>query len=183
MRRSRQASLRQRGRLRRALKPACFSDHRAQARLVVAQVGEPRPFRRQRRIARQIADQPVVQREAAFRRARRLHLDLHPRHVDAGRAFAPAGLAGDAELQRLRHLVGGERVGPELAGDGEAQRVGAAARDVALVAGDAIARAHHAARERAAGAVVVAHLDRALETAARAGIGRPVEMGRISSPR
>ena len=111
-----------------------------------------------------------------LRGARRLHLDLHARHVDAGRAFAPAGLAGDAELQRLRHLVGGERVRPELAGDREPQRVGAAARHVALVAGDAIARAHHAAGELAAGAVVVAHLDRALETAAGARIGRPVEL-------
>ena len=78
---------------------------------------------------------------------------------------------------RLRHLVRGQRIGPELAGDGEAQRIGAPARDVALVAGDAVARAHDAAGERAAGAVVVAHLDRALETAAGAGIGRPVEMG------
>ena len=58
------------------------------------------------------------------------------------------------------------------------KRIGAAARDVALVAGDAIARAHDAAADLAAGAVVVAHLDRALETAAGAGIGRPVERGR-----
>ena len=107
--------------------------------------------------------------------ARGLHLDLHARHVDAGGAFAPAGLAGDAELERLRHLVRGQRVGAELARDREAQRIGAAAGDVALVAGDAVARAHDAAGERAAGAVVVAHLDRALETAAGAGIGRPVE--------
>src|ERR1700755_2855590 len=53
----------------------------------------------------------------------------------------------------------------------------AAAGAVALVAGDAVARAHHAAREHAAGAVVVAHLDRALETAAGAGVGPPIEMG------
>ena len=65
--------------------------------------------------------------------------------------------------------------GPSWPDDGEAQRVGAPAGDVALVAGDAVARAHDAAGERAAGAVVVAHLDRALETAAGAGIGRPVE--------
>ncbi len=116
-----------------------------------------------------------MQRQARASRPRGLHLDLHARHVDAGRAFAPAGLAGDAELQRLRHLVGGERVGAELAGDGEAQRIGAPARHVALVAGDAIGRAHHAAGELAAGAVVVAHLDRALETAAGARIGGPVE--------
>src|SRR5262249_20796956 len=46
----------------------------------------------------------------------------------------------------------------------------------ALVTGDAIARAHDAACEYAAGAVVVAHLDRALKTSAGAGIGGPVEM-------
>ena len=67
--------------------------------------------------------------------------------------------------------------GPELAGDRQPQRIGAAARDVLLVAGGAIGRAHHAAFELAAGAVVVAHLDRALEAAAGAGIGRPVERG------
>src|SRR5205085_9854032 len=70
------------------------------------------------------------------------------------------------------------RVGPELTGAGEAERVGTPARDVALLAGDAVARAHDAARERTAGAVVVAHLDRALEAAAAAGIGRPVELRR-----
>src|SRR5262249_871324 len=68
------------------------------------------------------------------------------------------------------------RIGSELAGDGEAQRVGASARNVPLIARDAIARTHHAALERAAGAVVVAHLDRTLETAAGAGITRPVEV-------
>ena len=125
---------------------------------------------------RQVANQPVMQREPVLRHTRGTDLDLHPRHVDAGRAFAPAGLAGDAELHRLRHLVGRQSVGPKLPADGEPQRVGAPARHVALVAGHAIARAHHAALERAAGAVVVAHLDRALETAAGARIGRPVEL-------
>ena len=84
-------------------------------RLVVAQIGEVGPARGERGIARQIADQPVAQREPVLGDARRLHLDLHARHVDAGRAFAPAGLAGDAELERLRHLVRGQRVGAELA--------------------------------------------------------------------
>src|SRR6266508_2798644 len=148
-----------------------------QARRVVAHVGELGPLGRERRVARQVSDQAVVQRKAAFRHARRLHLDLHARHVDAGRAFAPARLAGDAELQGLRHVIRGQRVRSELTGDGEAQRVGAPARDVALVAGDAIARAHHTARQRAARAVVVAHLDRALETITDAGIGGPVEGG------
>src|SRR6516225_10026473 len=108
-----------------------------------------------------------MQRNAALRQARR---------VDAGRAFAPASLAGDAKLHGLGHLVGAQRVASELAGDGEAQRIGAPARDVALVAGHAIARAHDATGEHATGAVVVAHFDRALKTAAGARIGRPVEL-------
>src|SRR6185312_4376406 len=97
--------------------------------------------------------------------------------VDAGRAFAAARLAGNAKLQRLHHLAGGESVWPELAGDREAERIRAAARDVALVMGRAIARAHHAADFLAAGAVVVAHLDGALKPAARSGISGPVEHG------
>ena len=116
-----------------------------------------------------------MQRETSLCGACGLHLDLHARHVDAGRAFAAAGLARDAERHRLGHLVRSQRVRAELSRDREPQRIGAAARDVALVAGDAVARAHDAAVEFAAGAVVVAHLDGALETAAGAGPGRPVE--------
>src|SRR5258705_11951755 len=92
-----------------------------------------------------------------------LLLDLHAGHVDAGRAFGAAALARDAELHRLGHLVGGERIRPELAGDRKPQRVGAPARHIALLARDAIRGTHHAALRLAAGAVVVAHLDRALE--------------------
>src|SRR6185312_12483208 len=76
------------------------------------------------------------------------------------------------------HRVGGERVRAELPGDGEAERVGATARDVALLVRYPIARAHDAAGERATGAVVVAHLDRALETASGAAVVRPVQRGR-----
>ena len=88
-----------------------------------------------------------------------------------------AGLAGDAEFQRVHHFIRGQRVRPELAGNRQPQRVGAASRNVLLVAGRAVGRAHHAALELPAGAVVVAHLDRALKAAAGAGIGRPVERG------
>src|SRR3954471_17042634 len=92
-------------------------------------------------------------------------LDLHLGHVDAGRAFAPAALAGDAEIERLLHLARGEGVGPELAGDRKPQGSGAASREMLLVAGRAVGRARGAARELAAGAVVVAHLDGAAEPA------------------
>jgi hypothetical protein len=86
-----------------------------QPQLVVAQVGDIGPSGGERRIARQISDHAVAQREPVLGDPRRLHLDLHARHVDAGRALAPAGLAGDAELERLRHLVRGQCVGSELA--------------------------------------------------------------------
>ncbi|MCG3189048.1 MAG: hypothetical protein LKCHEGNO_01291 [Burkholderiaceae bacterium] len=92
------------------------------------------------------------------------------------------------------HRGAGERVGSQRTGEREAQRVGAAAREVLLVARDAPARAHGAGVELAAVAVVVAHLDRFREAergvaaAARGaqrlgrGVvlhvpGRPVERG------
>src|SRR3954470_9480193 len=98
-------------------------------------------------------------------------LDLHLGHVDAGRALAPAALARDAEVERRLHLMRGEGVGAELAGDREPERIGAPAREVLLVERRAVGRAHGAAGELAAGAVVVAHLDGATEPAPF----RPVE--------
>ena len=99
--------------------------------------------------------------------------DLHARHVDADRAFALAALARDAELHRLAHRIGRERVGAELAREREAQRIGAAARQVLLVEGGAVGGAHHARVGLAAGAVVVAHLDRAGEAAPLRPVERP----------
>ena len=86
-------------------------------------------------------------------------LDFHFRHVDAGRAFALATLATHAQIHRLAHRVRGESVCAQLAGQGEPQRIGAAAGEIALVAGGAIRRAHGAGVELAAMSVVVAHLD------------------------
>ena len=72
-----------------------------------------------------------------------------------------------------------KRVGPELARQRQAQRVGAAAREVLLVARDAVARAHRAGVELAAVAVVVAHLHRLGEAAGRvaAAAGRAGRFG------
>src|SRR3546814_2173460 len=86
-------------------------------------------------------------------------LDLHPRHVDAGRAVALAALAADAEIHGLVHRLAGEGIGAALAGQRQTQAVGAAARQMLLVASDAIARAHGAGVALAAMTVVVAHLD------------------------
>ena len=74
----------------------------------------------------------------------RLGLDLHTRHVDAGRALAPAALAAHAELERAAHLLGVDAVLAQLPGQGQAQGIGASAapvvaraivRDVATRAG------------------------------------------------
>src|SRR3954470_22447385 len=101
----------------------------------------------------------------------REELDLHARHVDPRRTFALAALAGDAQIERcLDRLV---TLRAELSGEREAQRVGAPARQVDLVARRAIRRAHGPGVELAAVAVVVAHLDGLVETAPLA----PVENG------
>src|SRR5687768_8843283 len=92
-------------------------------------------------------------------------LHLHLGHVDARRAFALAAFARDAEVQRPVSLVGRERIGTKLARDREAQRVGAAAREMLLVARHSIRRTHRAGVELAAVAVVVAHLDGFIEAA------------------
>ena len=97
--------------------------------------------------------------------------DFHAGHVDAGGAFAFAGFAADAEFQGFGDVVAGEV--SALAGQGEAEGVGAASGDVGFVSGDAVAGAHAAGIEAAAGAVVVAHFDGAEEAA---GPGGPVEL-------
>src|SRR5581483_1164953 len=85
--------------------------------------------------------------------------------VDAGRALALAALARDAQVERRLDLLGREAAG-ELSREREPQRVGAAAREVLLVAGRAERRTHRARVELAAVAVVVAHLDRGGEAVA-----------------
>src|SRR5881394_3222355 len=99
-------------------------------------------------------------------------LDLHARHVHTRGAFALAALAGDAVLERLAHRLAGVVLALDLARERQAQRVGAAARDVALASGGAVAGAHGPGVELAAMAVVVAHLDRAGEGAPVAPIQR-----------
>ncbi len=110
--------------------------------------------------------------------ARGQHLEFQLRHVHAGRAFAPTGLARHAQLHRVRHRIGCHGIRTKLSGERQPQRVGAPARRVDLVAGGAVGRAHRAGIEAAAGAVVVAHLDRAQHAAGRARPGRPVELWR-----
>ncbi len=100
-------------------------------------------------------------------------LDLHARHVHAGRALALAPLARDAQVERFAHRLVARFRSAELVGERQAQRVGAPAREIALRSRRAIARAHGPGVELAAMAVVVAHLHRA----GQAAPGAPVEGG------
>src|SRR6185312_10116032 len=128
---------------------------------------QPRQAPRPGRHRRQVADQLVAQAETLAHAPRRADLDLHARHVDAGRAVTLAALATHAQIHRLRDLLGGHRHTAELARQGEPQGVGAAARQVDLVARDAEARAHRAGVELPAMAVVVAHFGGPHEAAGR----------------
>ena len=98
----------------------------------------PGGARQPRRGARQPADGAVAPRKAARGGAAAQHFDLHARHVDSGGTFAAARLAADAQRHRLGHGVRLQRAGAELSGERVAQRVGAPARDVGLVAGGAV---------------------------------------------
>ena len=150
---------------------------RGEDRNAVAQGDHPAQRHGGPGIARHLGDQPFAGAVAQFLPTLPEHLGFHPGHVHAGGTFALAGLAADAEAQRLGHFVGEQRVLSQPAREREAQRVGAAPRHVTLVTGHAVAGTHRATRQLAAGAVVVAHLDRALKSAARAGPLGPVVPG------
>src|SRR5690606_9343351 len=101
--------------------------------------------------------------------------DLHLRHIDAGRAFALAALAANAEIHGPVHVVGQQRIGAQLAGQSKPQRVGPAARHVLLLAGGTVAGTHDAGLGLAAGAIVVAHLDRTGDAAPLAPVQRRLQ--------
>src|SRR5476651_93522 len=100
-------------------------------------------------------------------------LDLHSRHIDAGRALSPATFATDAEVHGFFHVVGGESTGSQLAGERQAKIIGPSACDVLFIAGCDVTGAHHACVGLTAGAIVVTHFHRAEEPAPI----RPVECG------
>ena len=175
---SRKVSDRQAGRSRCSAKPNCRSSTRRSHGNFVAKIGGAGEGCGKRRVARQFGNDPFAQADPVPSCTRRRRLDLHLRHVDAGRTFAPAGLAGDAQLQRLRNVARGQRVLVELAGEGEPKRIGSATNKMLLVARRPIARTHRAGVELTAMAVVVAHLDGAHEAAERPRIVRPVELRR-----
>ena len=70
----------------------------------VAQVGEPRHAAGRMGVVGQVRDQAVLQRVAVPLLVVMEELDLHPRHVDAGRALALAALAADAKVRAASRL-------------------------------------------------------------------------------
>ncbi len=88
----------------------------------------------------------------------RQELGLVARHVGVRRAVAAAALAGEAQVERLLHLLALPAVGDHLAAQHLVEQPAAAARRIAFFAGRAVARAHGAALGRAA----LAHADAAL---------------------
>ena len=149
-----------------------------QSRDLIAQIEDGWDLRRVGCVARQERNQAIAQAIATAGQSRGLDFEFHARHVDAGRAFAATGFAGHTQLHRCGHRVRRECVRAELAGECQSKSIGAAARDMLLVTGDAIAGAHGAAIAFAAGAVVVAHLDGALEPAGSARVLGPVQLRR-----
>src|SRR5487761_2459322 len=76
----------------------------------IAQVEQSGNARGPWRPARKRCDQSIARRQAVPACPVVEELDLHPRHVDAGGAFATASLAADAQLEGFADLGGGEVV-------------------------------------------------------------------------
>ena len=131
-----------------------------ESRHLVAPIHHPSQSRCPMRIARQIGNQLLPQRQCMALPVMVQKLDFHFCHVNTGRAFALAALARHAQIHRGVKFIGRKCVRTELTGDREPQRVGPAARQMLLLAGGAERRAHGAGVELAAMPVVVAHLDR-----------------------
>ena len=152
--------------------PRCHSgDAFAEARQSVRSIAErcrpaEEPARQGRcQRVRQLRDHLIAPRDAVTQSMLVVDFDFHLRHVDAGRALAPAPLARYAERQRIPHRLRCQRIGAKLPRNRQPQRIRPAARYVLFVTRRAIARTHRARIELAAVAVVVAHLD---------GLGEPL---------
>ncbi len=80
--------------------------------------GKPgRPWR----VPREVGHEAIAQTDAVPLVVVVQELDLHAGHVHARGTLPLAPFAPDAEIHGLVHRVGGERVGAELAGDGQAE--------------------------------------------------------------
>src|ERR1700679_2246450 len=85
--------------------------------------------------------------------------NFHSCHVTPRRTFAPAAFAADTKIHRPVGFLAREGILSELPGQSQAQRGGASAGEMLLIAHRAKARAHGAGIELPTMAVVVAHLD------------------------
>ena len=123
----------------------------------------------------QMGDQLVLQRVAVLGLVVLQKLDLHLGHVHPGGAIALAAFAAHAQVHGLAHSFAAQGIFArqtfDLATQSQAQGVGAATRQVFLVAGHAVTGAHGARIELAAMAVVVAHLHRFGQTLGRVAAG------------
>ena len=70
----------------------------------------------ERRIARQARDDAILRSPAMLLAIVIQELDLHARHVDAGRTLAPAAFAADAQIQHVVHALRRQRIASELPG-------------------------------------------------------------------
>ena len=110
--------------------------------------------------------------------ARGQSLNLHARHIHARWAFALAALAGNAQRHGGGDFIPRQSIRPQLTRERQAQRIGAPASQMLFIACCAIGWAHDIGIKLPAGAIVVAHLNRAQQAAERAGIVRPIQYGR-----
>ena len=120
-------------------------------------------------------NQPVMKRQAMLCNLRSGHFHLHARHVHANGAFPLAGFTGHAQLHRVLHCLTCQRIWSKLTRHGKAQRIGTSPHSITFIAGGTVGRAHHPAGKLAACAVIVTHLNRALETTASTRPVRPVQ--------
>ena len=123
--------------------------------------------------AADVGEQPGAERQPVAVVVGGQELDLDLGHVDRGRTLGLARLALDAEVHHVEHALAGQFVVRQRARQRRAQRVGAAARGVLLVARGHEARTHGALGPLAADAGAVAHLHGARE-AVVAAEGEPL---------
>ena len=120
-------------------------EHPAQQRGMGDRVHQPRHPRREAGPPMDQAHRVRRPRSEPTGVVMRSELRLVRRHVDVDRALAFAALARQAQVERLFDVVVAPAAGHLSTVHQLEQQVGAAASRVALLAGDHVARAHHAA--------------------------------------
>jgi hypothetical protein len=171
---SRKKSRRHAGRRRAAATPSQRSPIRRSSGTLLRRLASGARRASERRVTRQLGDQRLA-RATPCRSARAASTSIF--------IFAMSTPVGHSRRHALHdtHSASCRPACPRPSRRRQAGRSAPAAAcwraagQVLLVAGDAEGRAHHAGIECAAGAVVVAHLDRAQHAAERPGMLRPVQ--------